>query len=499
MNKRKSGVLLHITSLPSEYGIGDLGPEAYRFADFLSESGQSCWQVLPVNPTLNIFGNSPYSSYSAFAGNKLLISPELLYINGLLSAKDLKLATMSNELEVRYESVSNSKSVMLHSAYENFISDHRSGNDFTEFCENNSSWLDDFALFVCLKKRFGNVSWNNFPQDISMRQSASLEKYKTKLINSINRVKFEQYIFFDQWNLLKEYCNNINIEIIGDLPIYVNHDSADVWSNPDIFKLDDKHKPAFVSGVPPDYFSETGQLWGNPVYDWDSLRSSHYKWWMERLEQNFRLFDIIRLDHFRGFVAYWEIPASENTAINGQWIEAPAEDFFSLVMDTYHPGKFIAEDLGTITGDVIKIRDRFGMPGMNILQFAFGDDYPNGSYLPHNHIKNSVVYTGTHDNNTLVGWWNKECTDTEKTRVKDYLKNDPDNDIVNWIFIGIAMSSIADTVILPMQDLLGLDESARMNTPSTATGNWEWRLNENYPVYDIQGKLRKVTADNRRL
>ena len=456
MENRGSGILLHITSLPSEYGIGDMGPEAYRFADFLCESGQSYWQILPLNPTLNIYGNSPYSSFSSFAGNDLLISPEMLYHKGLLTANDLKDAYKTNKSKVDYESVCQSKNLILDTAFNNFLSEGLNTHEFKKFCELNSGWLDDFSLFVSLKEHFGGVSWKHFPKEVAVRNPEAIKNYTHILTSGINRVKFCQYIFFNQWMNLKEYCHNINIDIIGDLPIYVNYDSSDVWCNPDKFKLDEQNNPLFVSGVPPDYFSKTGQLWGNPVYDWEHMKTTRYKWWMARLEHNFRLFDIIRLDHFRGFVAYWEVPAKEITAINGRWVDVPAEDFFSEVFRIYEAGKFIAEDLGTITQDVIEIRDKLKLPGMKILQFAFGDDYPNGSYLPHNHVENCVVYTGTHDNNTIVGWWNNECNRVEKNRIEDYFKRKLNDDQINWDFIEIAMDSKASLVIFPVQDLLGL-------------------------------------------
>lgn len=499
MDNRRSGILLHITSLPSEYGIGDMGPESYRFADFLCESGQSYWQLLPLNPTLNIYGNSPYSSYSCFAGNDLLISPEMLYHKGLLSNKDLKAASQDSKSKVNYESVWNTKNAILDTAFSNFNSGEFDKDEFKKFCEINSGWLDDFSLFVSLKEHFGGVSWNHFPAEIAGRNLNAVERYRNLLANKIDRIKFCQYIFFDQWLSLREYCHNINIDLIGDLPIYVNYDSADVWCNLDKFKLDEENNPLFVSGVPPDYFSKTGQLWGNPVYNWEHMKLSRYKWWVKRLEQNFRLFDIIRLDHFRGFVSYWEVPAKEKTAINGRWVDVPSEDFFSVILKLYKADNFIAEDLGTITEDVIEMRDKLNLQGMKILQFAFGDDYPNGSYLPHNHVRNCVVYTGTHDNNTIVGWWNNECSIMEKSRIADYYKHELNYDQINWEFIEIAMGSIANTVIFPMQDLLGLDEQARMNTPSVARGNWEWRLDEIYLTSELQEKLRKITVDNDRI
>jgi 4-alpha-glucanotransferase len=498
MDKRKSGILLHITSLPSKYGIGDLGPEAYRFADFLSETKQAYWQILPLNPTLTVFGNSPYSSYSTFAGNYLLISPELLYTKGLLSKEELEFGIADYESKVNYESVGKYKYEMLDSAYNNFISGFQQMEEYNKFCETNSAWLDDYVLFVSLKEYFRGVSWNHYPEEIAERHRTSIEEFTKKLNNRINKEKFIQYIFFEQWLSLKEYCNNINIKIIGDLPIYVNYDSSDVWCNPDNFKLDEQNRPRYVSGVPPDYFSKTGQLWGNPVYDWDHMKPARYKWWLTRLVHHFKLCDIIRIDHFRGLVAYWEIPTSEKTAIKGKWVDVPADDFFSVLLDVFPPEKFIAEDLGTITPDVIEIRDKFNFPGMKVLQFAFGDDYPNGSYLPHNHIENCVVYTGTHDNNTLVGWWNNECTIEQKNRIMDYFNRELDSKNINWELIEIAMGSIANTVIIPMQDLFGLDDSARMNTPSKKQGNWEWKYTKNSLTPILKESLINITESNAR-
>jgi 4-alpha-glucanotransferase len=492
MNCKQSGILLHISSLPSYYGIGDMGPSSYSFAEFLNQSGQHHWQVLPLNPALNVYGNSPYSSYSAFAGNPLLISPELLCEDGLLSKTDLEVGRKNDGDRVNYGSVWRCKTHILDKAYDNFASAKSKSKEYEQFIAENEYWIDDYSLFVALKEYFNGTGWNGFPKGLISRNKNDIESFRLKLYKKIDKELFIQFIFFKQWQMLKIYCNQLGIRLIGDLPIYINHDSSDVWSNPEYFKLDEDKDPKVVSGVPPDYFSKTGQLWGSPVYDWEYLKSSGYKWLINRITHNLKLFDIVRLDHFRGYVAYWEIPATEKSAVNGKWVKAPAEDFFTLLLDRFSSENFIAEDLGIITQEVIDIRDKFNFPGMKVLQFAFGDDYPNGSYLPHNHIKNCVVYTGTHDNNTTMGWWNKECSTIQKQRVIDYLKSDLSEGI-NWQFIELAMGSVANTVIIPMQDLLGLGENARMNTPSKSGGNWQWKVTDDKIYGCTAKKLREVT------
>lgn len=498
LNKRASGVLFHITSLPANYGIGDLGKEAYRFIDFLSHTKQSYWQVLPLNPTRPVLGNSPYSSPSGFAGNPSLISPDLLLEEGALSHSDLKFFPPFSDNKIEYKAVLSFKDHLLQKAFKNCETNLVSDREFKLFCSQNSFWLEDYSLFISLKEVYGNISWNTFPADLSDRSYNAMELYKEKLDKRILAEKFYQYLFFKQWFSLKKYCNERGIKIIGDIPYYVNYDSSDVWSNQLIFKLNENKASVYVSGVPPDYFSKTGQLWGNPVYNWDKLKETDYNWWIKRLEHNLKLFDILRLDHFRGLVSYWEIPAEEKTAVNGKWVNVPTEDFFTKVINHLKELRFIAEDLGTITPDVIEWRKKLKLPGMKILQFAFGDDFPNGSYLPHNHTNSSIVYTGTHDNNTTKGWWENEATLEEKNRVKEYVKHPFHDDNINWEFIKMAMNSSANTAILPMQDILGLGAEARMNTPSTNYGNWVWKLSKDFIGDEVKEILKEITESSSR-
>lgn len=475
MNKRASGILLHITSLSSPYGIGDLGPDAYRFADFLAGAWQRFWQILPLNPISPVFGNSPYSSCSAFAGNHLLISPDLLVEDGLLSRSDIEGHNFPAD-RVDYKTVSGFKEQMLCKAYENFRKMEEDKAVFLDFCSDNAGWLDDYTLFISLKERFNSAVWNQWPDDIKHRKSDAVRRWKEELNDRILFEKFVQYIFFKQWSGLRAYCHGKGIQIIGDLPIYVILDSADVWVNPELFKLDENMEPLFVAGVPPDYFSKTGQLWGNPVYRWDTHRENRYEWWMKRVRHNLSLYDVLRFDHFRGFVAYWEIPAGSEMAIGGKWVEAPAEDFFSTLLRNFPDIPAIAEDLGIITPDVEEIRDSFEFPGMKLLLFAFGDDLPLNPYIPHNYCRNCVVYTGTHDNNTIRGWFEEEAAPEDRERLLRYVGKGLSEDSVHRELITIAMMSVANLVIIPMQDILGLGKEARMNLPSTVSGNWEWRL-----------------------
>lgn len=493
MRFRGSGVLLHLTSLPSPFGIGDLGPGAYRFADFLVETRQSHWQILPLNPTSPILGNSPYSSPSAFGGNPLLISPELLVESGFLPEAELGTAGLLSIDRVDYQSVTGYKYRMLRMAYENNKDRLKTDSRFQGFCEQSSGWLEDYALFVSLKESFENAAWTEWPEEIRDRTPEALRHYSERLDDRIRREKFYQYLFFDQWSSLKAYCNGRKISIIGDLPIYVTFDSSDVWTDPEIFKLDAKGRPEFVAGVPPDYFSKSGQLWGNPVYNWEYLRETGYSWWIRRLEHNLELLDIIRLDHFRGFVSYWEVPAGEKTATNGRWVEVPVLDCFKSFLRRFPNLPLIAEDLGIITPDVRDVMNYFGFPGMKLLIFAFGSDFPNSAYLPHNYPRNCVVYTGTHDNNTIRGWFRTEASPEDRERLFKYVGREVSEEDVNWEMIRLAMGSVANTVILPMQDILGLGEESKMNLPATADGNWQWRLDPKLITPLVSEKLRGVT------
>lgn len=475
MLRRGSGILLHITSLPSPFGIGDLGPCAYRFADFLAEAKQGFWQILPLNPTDPVYDNSPYHSISAFASNPLLISPELMVRDGLLDEADIEL--LPNREKVDYDSAIAYKRKLFHPAYERF-KERGNSCEYERFCSDNAHWLDDFALFIALKSRFHGKAWSEWSDEIRDREADTLKSLEEdgELHDRIEMEKFIQYIFIQQWNSLKSYCNQRCIHIIGDIPIYVDYDSVDLWTNPEIFKLDDEKKPYVVSGVPPDYFSETGQLWGNPVYRWDVLKERGYDWWVQRLKHNLKLFDYVRIDHFRGFVAYWEVPAGEKTAICGKWAPVPAMDFFDTLTRKVASTSIIAEDLGLITADVREIMNIFDFPGMRVILFAFGEGLPTNPYIPHNVVRNCVLYTGTHDINTVRGWFEMEATPEDKRRLFQYLGREVPVEELHWELIRLAMMSVADLTIMPVQDILGLGGGARMNLPATSDGNWRWRL-----------------------
>lgn len=494
--KRGSGILLHVTSLPSPYGIGDFGSGAYKFTDFLAETKQSFWQVLPLT-SIDPTGN-PYFSSSAFAGNKLLISPELLLGEGLLAKEDVEPVPSFPKDRVNYPEVIPYKEKLFSRAHERFKKNVEDRGEYDKFCSENSSWLEEFSLFVALKDKFSGRSWSEWPPEVRDRDPNTLQILRNQLQEKIEHEKFLQYIFFKQWFLLKHYCNQKGIQVIGDLPIYMDYDSVDVWTNPGMFKLDREKRPTVVSGVPPDYFSETGQLWGNPVYRWDVLKENGYAWWCQRVEHNLRLFDLIRIDHFRGFVAYWEVPADEKTAVNGRWVKGPAEDFFTTLLKRFHLLPVIAEDLGIITPDVRKVMRSFGFPGMRVLLFAFGEDFPMSLHLPHKHVRNCVACTGTHDTNTVRGWFEREATPENKERLFRYLGREASVQEVHLEFIRLAMMSVADMAIFPMQDILGLGEEARMNRPATTEGNWVWRLSPECLTPSLTGMLLNMVETYRR-
>ncbi len=493
LNRRRSGILLHLTSLPSPYGIGDLGPGACEFARFLKEAGQSYWQILPLNPTRPDHGNSPYNSYSAFACNPLLISPELLVEEGLLSQSDIEDHPPFPERCVDYRAVTEYKYAYLNRAYEHSFHRIAKSEEFLTFQGENADWLDDYALFAALKKEFHGREWNSWPRELRDREPDALKECTRRLEETIRREKFYQYIFFRQWSRFKDFLCSMGISIIGDVPIYVSYESSDVWAHPWLFKLDDEKRPRVVAGVPPDYFSSTGQLWGNPVYDWDALKRTGYSWWLRRMELNLKLFDLVRLDHFRGFVACWEVDSGEDTALNGRWVEAPAEDFFSTMLARFHELPVIAEDLGYITPDVTALMERFGLPGMKLLIFAFGPDIATHPYAPHNYTRNCVVYTGTHDNNTIVGWFREEASGEEKERLFKYIGRTVTDRDVHIELVRLAMFSCANTAIIPMQDILGLGSEARMNVPSSPEGHWTWRLRKSELTPDVAARLHEMT------
>lgn len=486
--ERACGTLLHITSLPSRGDIGDLGPEAYRFADFLASSRQRLWQVLPISPAG--VGNSPYSATSAFAGYPLLISLERLGERGWLDKHEIdQLANAS--CHVDFAKAQTTKLPLLNKAAEQFLK-RASGNArqrFDEFCWLNGWWLEDYVLFEDLRNHHDQKSWLDWPAEFRRRDHAAIERIKKELEHELMVDRAIQFFFFEQWRSLHQYCTSLGIKLIGDVAIFVSLDSADVWSHPDIFQLDEERKPINVSGVPPDFFSETGQRWGNPIYRWDVLRQRGYDWWVQRMKWALQTCDIVRLDHFRGFEAYWEIPAHEETAVRGRWVKGPEHDLFHALRNALGSLPFIAEDLGTITPEVDNLRRTFEMPGMRILQFGFGNPGAH-IYLPHRYESNTVVYTGTHDNDTTVGWWKSGATDEEKRAIESYLH--PNDDGIHWAFTRAAITSVADLCVIPMQDWLGLDADCRMNIPSHPEDNWTWRLERNAATPELAGKIAEL-------
>ena len=498
---RRAGVLLHPTSLPSPAGIGDLGTGAYRFIDFLKQSRNKLWQVLPLNPTG--YGDSPFQCFSASAGNPLLISLERLIEQGVLSQADLELHPSFPSDRVDYEAASHFKVPILTKAAQTFLK-RAEGNerlDFERFCQTNANWLDDFALFMVCKNAHDGVRWTEWASDIAAREPRALQTWTVRFAAEIAVVKYWQFEFFQQWQALRSYAHKHGIRIIGDIPIYVAHDSADVWANRELFCLEPQGNPLKVAGVPPDYFSATGQLWGNPIFNWKLLKSTGYKWWVERFRAAFGLYDIVRIDHFRGFEAYWEVPAKESTALNGRWIKGPGAELFSTLQQELGELPIIAENLGVITLEVEQIRQQFGFPGMAILQFAFGNDPQGPSFRPHNYVRNLVAYTGTHDNDTTLGWWNSEGTMDSIRTSDDVLKEHvfartylgyADEEPINWAMIRTVLASIADTAIIPLQDVLGLGAEARMNLPGTARGNWRWRFPTGALSSELAKRLREL-------
>jgi 4-alpha-glucanotransferase len=486
--KRSSGILMHFTSLPSRFGIGDIGPEAYKFSNFLAKSGQRFWQVLPITPTSAEAGNSPYSGFSAFAANPMLISPELMISFGLLTEEELQQYSLPDSNRVNFEKAEKAKEDLLRTAFDKVADELNSDNSFNTFIWENAYWVNDFAMFSALKLNFNNTAWTRWPEEVRDRSEDGLKYWGERLAREVLFVKFCQWIFFRQWGLLREHLAALGVELIGDVPIYVTHDSSDVWSNRHLFKLDDQGKPYCVAGVPPDYFSKTGQLWGNPVYNWERCEQEGFGWWLSRLRHNLGLYNWIRLDHFRGFAAYWEIPKDSISAIDGYWVEAPGHRLFEKLSADTGPLPIIAEDLGHITGDVIHLRDRFNLPGMNILQFSFGEDIATCGDALHNHRRNSVVYTGTHDNNTNRGWIRINADETSRNNFLAYIgRNWLDESEVSWQMIRLCMSSVANLCIFQIQDLLNLDEAARMNIPGLASGNWGWKM--------VSGDLTPVISE----
>jgi 4-alpha-glucanotransferase len=501
MSSRTSGILLHPTSLPGPFGIGDMGPEAYKFVDFLLRTGQSYWQVLPLGPIG--YGNSPYMCFSAFAGNPLLISPQELAEEGLLDSADIESLPSLRRDRVDYGRVINYKNVLLIKSFERFKARFSSAypDDYYRFLKENIFWLEDYALFMALKEKNNNLVWTKWENGLVECQLESLQEWKSKLSEKIQFHIFIQYLFFKQWHKLKQFCNDRGIRIIGDMPLYVAYDSADVWINRELFNLENNGTPLVVSGVPPDYFSNRGQRWGNPIYRWDMMALDGYKWWIDRFKLNFKTFDILRLDHFRGYEAYWEIPANQSTAVEGRWVKGPGAALFRAIKNNLGDIPVIAEDLGVITYEVEALREGLGLPGMRILQMAFGNDPKARDYRPHNYPRHCVVYTATHDHNTTVGWFtaepgtqstqSREEIEKERAYALDYLGTDGKE--INWDFIRLAMGSVADLAIYPLQDVLGLDTSSRMNLPGTTEGNWEWRMEPGLLTPSVISRLKEIT------
>ncbi len=492
IKQRSSGLLMHISSLPSRFGIGDLGPQAYQFADLLVKNDQHIWQVLPLNPTELKYGNSPYHSCSAFAGNPLLISPELLYQEGLLNKEDLNNSYLLEQKNIDFANVYPLKKKLTEKACYAFEQLPKLQKEFDYFCQRQTYWLDDFVLFEVLRSHYPDREWNDWPVAIRERDSDALKSIQKKMAKKIKKYKITQFLFFKQWNKLKNYCHQKNINIIGDMPIYITYHSADVWAHPELFKLDRNKKPQFKAGVPPDYFSKNGQLWGNPVYRWPTHRKEKFHWWIQRIRHNLELVDLLRIDHFRGLVAYWEIPTKEKTAVNGHWINGGGHHFFQMLTRQFPDLPFIAEDLGVITEDVVQIIEQLGLPGMRILLFGFDESFPHNLHLPHNYRANCIIYTGTHDNNTVQGWLQKEIKPSQKRNLNKYLGKTIRTANAHWDLIRMAQASVGYLAVIPVQDILGLGADARMNYPSHADSNWQWRLTPEHMTKMIEYALPRL-------
>ncbi|GAP70934.1 4-alpha-glucanotransferase [Bacteroidales bacterium 6E] len=486
MKHRISGILLHITSLPSKEGIGTLGVHAMKWIDFLKQSRQTVWQILPLGPVG--YAHSPYLCYSAFAGNPLLIDLESLLKEGLIQETHLKGTPRFDIRQVEFDRIEKWKAPLLRKAFQQFrAAKNQFANDYHRFLDENGWWVNDYSLFMSAKFHFGGISWQGWPDELKFRTPEGMEKYRIKLADEIEYRLFEQFIFFRQWSQIHDYAKKQGIRIFGDMPLYVAGDSADVWANTEIFMLDEKLEPTHIGGVPPDYFSETGQLWGNPVYDWDALKKQNYHWWMARIHFNLRMFDLVRIDHFRGLESFWAIPAGSENAISGEWLPAYGHEMLSLLKSQIGDLPLIAEDLGIITPEVDKLRASFNLPGMKVLQFAFTTG-PDNDYLPHNYDRNYLVYTGTHDNDTSWAWLHAAGKE-EKRRALDYLK--PFNRKPVDALIEMAWASVAYMAFIPLQDLLGLGAEARMNIPGLASGNWGWRFRWD----QIRGRHQKFLVE----
>ena len=496
MKKRQSGVLMHISSLPGKYGIGSFGQSAYDFVDFLVRTKQRYWQILPLGTTS--YGDSPYQSFSAFAGNTYFIDFDILIEEGLLDEADVKGADFGDDpRKVDYAKIFDARRPIMEKAVARFLkADDLS--DYESFVEQNAAWLEVFAEYMAIKEHFDNLAWTEWPDEaIRRREAASLASYREKLADKLTYHRVTQYLFFKQWLRLKAYANEHHIEIVGDMPIYVAADSADVWAQPHFFKTDAVGKPTCVAGCPPDEFSETGQLWGNPIYDWEAMDKDGYAWWIERLRESFKIYDIVRIDHFRGFESYWEVPAGSETSASGKWVKGPDYKLFAAVKEALGDLNIIAEDLGFMTDEVIELRERTGFPGMKILQFAFNPD-DESIDSPHLAPNNSVMYTGTHDNNTVLGWYKDEIDDATRQYMAQYT-NRKEYETVPHAMLRTIFASVSFMAIATMQDLLELDSAARMNYPATIGGNWTWRMTAEELNPIVEGELYSLTKTYRRM
>ena len=496
---QESGILLHVTSLPGDYGIGEIGKEAEQFVDCLKKMGQSLWQILPLGYPGNT--QSPYDLLSSFAGNPLLISLDMLVKDGYLKQDNLLVKSGQKNHQIDFDSLIHHKMEILNSAAETFFN-HASDETkilYQDFCKENDYWLDEYSLFLTLKEIHNGKSWNHWSDPLRKRENTALKKINDEYFSEIEKTKIIQFLFHCQWAKLKRYANESGVRIIGDLPLYVTHDSAEVWANPELFSLNNNGDMTFVSGVPPCFFSKTGQLWGHPLYKWKAHETSHYKWWKSRFNKLYKMVDIIRIDHFNGIAKYWKVPAGSSTAMNGEWVEGPGENLFEEIFNCLGKNAIIAEDLGEAEQEAAGLKNKYGIPGMKILQFAFGNGHKS---YPHNYPENCVVYTGTHDNDTTVGWFHsrpgegntqtKNAIKTERKKVLKYLKTDGKE--IHWDMIKTALSSKANTVIIPLQDILGLDSSARMNVPGTVSGNWRWRFDWTMLTAEKMHRMKKLTT-----
>lgn len=491
--ERSAGVIMHIASLPGKFGIGTFGKEAYEYVEFLYKSGMRYWQILPLGQTG--YGDSPYQSFSAFAGNPYFIDFDILKDEGILSkAEYINENYGDNEEYIDYGLLFNIKYIVLRRAYENFKKSHNFllKEYFESFKEENNWWLDNYSLYMAIKGKFNLASWQEWDDDIKKRRPEAIELYRNELSDEIEFWSFIQFLFFKQWNELKSYANEKGIKIIGDMPIYVAEDSADVWSNPEAYLIyEETLKPISIAGCPPDAFSETGQLWGNPLYDWNYMEKTGYKWWIKRVEESLKIYDVVRIDHFRGFESYWEIPYGDTTAINGEWVKGPGIKLFNAIKESLGEINVIAEDLGFLTNEVKEFLEETGFPGMKVLQFAF-DEREESNYLPHTYTNNCIAYTGTHDNDTFRGWFELTGNKSDVKYCKEYLAL-TEEEGYNWGFIRGAWASVADVSIALMQDFLNLGNETRVNFPSTLGGNWKWRIKEGSYNTELADKIYKYT------